>query len=31
MFHGFYGLDPVVDAAKQATAETITALRQALN
>jgi acetyl esterase len=30
MFHGFYGLDPVLDAAKRATAETIAALRQAL-
>jgi acetyl esterase len=30
MFHGFYGLDPVLDAAKRATAETIAALREAL-
>jgi acetyl esterase len=30
MFHGFYGLDPVLDAAGRATAETIAALREAL-
>jgi acetyl esterase len=30
MFHGFYGLDPVLDAATRATAETITALQGAL-
>ena len=30
MFHGFYGLDSVFDAAQRATAETVTALRAAL-
>jgi acetyl esterase len=30
MFHGFYGLDPVLDAARRAGAETIAALREAL-
>ncbi len=31
MFHGFYGLDPLLDAARRATAETIAALREALS
>jgi acetyl esterase len=30
MIHGFYGLDTIFDAAKKATAETVTALRDAL-
>ena len=30
MIHGFYGLDAMLDAAKAATAETVTALRDAL-
>ena len=30
MIHGFYGLDSVFDAAKQATTETVVALREAL-
>ena len=30
MIHGFYGLDSVFDAARQATTETVAALRDAL-
>ncbi len=30
MIHGFYGLDSVFDSAKKATAETVSALRDAL-
>jgi hypothetical protein len=30
MIHGFYGLDRLVDAAREATAETVAALRTGL-
>jgi hypothetical protein len=30
MIHGFYGMDSMFDAAKRATAETVTALRDGL-